>query len=160
MIEQIAVVVKVDGDFAWVQAERQSTCGNCAARSGCGTSVLSKVIGTKIARMRAINKPQAQVGDTVVVGLSEAAMLKGSVVVYLLPLLLMFLFAITGNVIATQIHVTSEVMSIGFAVAGLAIGGGLLQRFNRRIQSNEQYQPVVLKKVMPVGRVELPVPHG
>ena len=64
MIEETAIVVKCEGKFAWVEAQRQTTCGNCAASKGCGTSVLAKVVGKKAARMRALNPIEAQLGDT------------------------------------------------------------------------------------------------
>lgn len=146
MIEQTAVVVKLDGEFAWVQAERESSCGNCAVKAGCGTAVLSRVIGNKVARMRAINTVQARVGDTVTIGLKEAAMLKGSVAVYLVPLLFMLLFAISGKVIAGQMQVSAEAMSILFGIAGLVTGGLWLRRFTHRIRDDDRYQPVILRK--------------
>jgi sigma-E factor negative regulatory protein RseC len=158
MIEQTAVVVELDEEFAWVEAERESTCGKCAAKAGCGTSVLSRLVGNKVARMRAINKPGAQIGDTVIVGLKEAAMLKGSVAIYLLPLLFMFLFAITGKLVAVQVQAATEVFSIIFGTAGLVVGGLWLLRFTRRIQHDDQYQPVILRKSMPANSFELSVP--
>jgi len=147
MIEETATVVKCEGEFAWVEAQRQTTCGNCAANKGCGTSVLAKVVGKKAARMRAINPFEAQVGDTVIVGMNEAALLKGSLAVYLFPLLFMMLFAITGNVVARQMHWQAEPVVILFAVAGLLVAGIWLRRFTRRIQYDNVYQPVILRQV-------------
>jgi len=147
MIEETATVVKCEGEFAWVEAQRQTTCGNCAANKGCGTSVLAKVVGKKAARMRAINPIEAQVGDTVIVGMYEAALLKGSLAVYLFPLLFMMLFAITGNVVARQMHWQAEPVVILFAVAGLLVAGIWLRRFTRRIQYDNVYQPVILRQV-------------
>lgn len=147
MIEETATVVKCEGEFAWVEAQRQSACGNCAANKGCGTSVLAKIVGKKATRMRAINQIDAQVGDTVIVGLSEAGLLKGSLAVYFVPLLFMMLFAITGNVVARQMLWQTEQVVILFAVAGLAVAGIWLRRFTRRIQSNDVYQPVILRRV-------------
>ncbi|MCG6935049.1 MAG: SoxR reducing system RseC family protein [Proteobacteria bacterium] len=157
MIEQTAVVVELDGNFAWVQAERESSCGNCAVKSGCGTSVLSRVIGNKFTRMRVINNLHAQVGETVIVGLKEAAMLKGSVAIYLMPLLFMILFSITGKLIAGQMQLSAEMLSIVFGVVGLVVGGFWLRRFSRRIQNDDHYQPVILKKGREPVKHELPV---
>ena len=147
MIEETATVVKCEGEFAWVEAQRQTTCGNCAASKGCGTSVLARVVGKKAARMRAINPIEAHVGDTVIVGLNEAALLKGSLAVYLLPLLFMLLFAVTGQVVARQMIWQTEPVVILFAVAGLAVAGIWLRRFTRHIQTDKVYQPVILRKI-------------
>lgn len=147
MIEETATVVKCEGEYAWVEAQRQTTCGKCAANKGCGTSVLAKVVGKKAARMRAINKLEAQVGDTVIVGLNEAALLKGSLAVYLLPLLFMLLFAIVGNVVAEQMLWQVEPVVILFAVAGLGVAAIWLRQFTRRIQHDDVYQPVILRRL-------------
>ena len=147
MIEETATVIRCEGKFAWVEAQRQTTCGNCAANKGCGTSVLAKVVGKKAARMRAINPIDAQVGDTVIVGLNEAALLKVSLAVYLFPLVFMLLFAITGNVVAKQMVWQAEPVVILFALAGLVVAGFWLRRFTRRIQHDNVYQPVILRRV-------------
>lgn len=147
MIEETATVVKYEGAFAWVEAQRQTTCGNCAANKGCGTPVLAKIVGNKVARMRAINPIDAQVGDTVIVGLNEAALVKGSLAVYLFPLMFMLLFAITGNIVAQQMHWQVEPIVILFAVAGLLVAGIWLRQFTRRIQHDQVYQPVILRRI-------------
>lgn len=147
MIEETATVVKCEGEFAWVEAQRQTTCGSCAANKGCGTSVLAKVVGKKVARMKAINKAQAHVGDSVIVGMNEAALVKGSLAVYLLPLIFMMLFAVTGNVVAVQMAWQVEPVVILFAIIGLVTAGLWLRGFTRRIQHDSVYQPVILRRL-------------
>ena len=147
MIEETATVVKCEGEFAWVEAQRQTTCGNCAANKGCGTSVLAKVIGKKVSRMKAINQAQARVGDTVIVGMKEAALVKGSLAVYMIPLVFMLLFAVTGNVVAAQMAWQTELVVILFAILGLLTAGLWLRGFTHRIEHDNEYQPVVLRRL-------------
>ena len=147
MIEETATVVKCEGDFAWVEAQRQTTCGSCAANKGCGTSVLAKVIGKKVSRMKAINKAQAHVGETVIVGMNETALLKGSLAVYMIPLVFMLLFAVTGQVVAGQMTWQTEPVVIVFALLGLVTAGLWLRGFTRRIQHDNEYQPIVLRRL-------------
>lgn len=147
MIEETATVVKCEGEFAWVEAQRQTTCGNCAANKGCGTSVLAKVIGKKVSRMKAINQAQARVGDTVIVGMKEAALVKGSLAVYMIPLVFMLLFAVTGKVVAAQMAWQTELVVILFAILGLLTAGLWLKGFTRRIEHDNEYQPVVLRRL-------------
>ena len=50
MIEESAQVVAVEGasgEYVWVETQRQSTCGGCAANQACGTATLAKVLGTR-----------------------------------------------------------------------------------------------------------------
>ena len=85
MLEETAIVISTRGEHAWVEAQRQSTCGACAANKGCGTSMLSKLFGRKVARMKALNVAHATAGDAVIVAMNEATFLKGSFMVYMVP---------------------------------------------------------------------------
>jgi sigma-E factor negative regulatory protein RseC len=146
MIEETAIVVKREGEFAWVEAQRQSTCSSCSANKACGTAVLSKVVGRKVSRMKVLNRVDAEVGDTVVIGLNEAALVKGSLAVYLMPLLFMISFAITGRLVAVQMLWPDETVVILFALTGLAVAAIWLRRFTNRIQHDERYQAVILRR--------------
>jgi positive regulator of sigma E activity len=87
MIEERAEVVACEGRFAWVQTQRASTCGSCAANKGCGTATLAKVLGQRRTRVRVLNDARAVAGEQVVIGLSEQALVRGALAVYLVPLL-------------------------------------------------------------------------
>ncbi len=144
MIEQTATVVRTEGPLAWVEAERESSCGQCAARKGCGTAVLANVLGRRSARMRALNPVEARPGERVVIGLEEGALLRGALAVYLLPLLTLIGGAMLGAPYGD-----------GAAVAG-GLGGFLLglagvRRFSRRIARDPRYQPVILRRVQAAG---------
>lgn len=152
MIEETALVVECRGDHAWVEAQRKTACGQCQVNKGCGTAVLAQVVGRKSARMRVLNPIQAHVGDMVVIGLHETAMLTGSLAVYLLPLLSLLLFAITGKVVAEQLMIEYiEVVTILFAVIGLSVAAIWLRLFTRRIENNSRYQPVIMKRLSETG---------
>jgi sigma-E factor negative regulatory protein RseC len=87
MIEENGQVVKVEDDgMVWVETRRQSTCGACADRQGCGTSVLASVLGQRQAPVRVINSIGAVAGDQVVIGVPESGLLRGSLAVYAVPL--------------------------------------------------------------------------
>jgi sigma-E factor negative regulatory protein RseC len=148
MIEETATVVECQGEYAWVEAQRKTACGQCQVRKGCGTSVLAQVVGKKSTRMRVLNPVHARQGEQVVIGLHEAAMLTGSLAVYLLPLLSLLLFAITGKVLAEQLGIASvEMMTILFALAGLLVAVIWIRMFSRRIANNSRYQPVIMKRL-------------
>jgi sigma-E factor negative regulatory protein RseC len=147
MIEETAIIVKCSGEYAWIETQRKSACGQCAANKACGTSVLSKLFGSKTSQMKAINQAQAIEGDTVVVGLKESALVTGSVIVYMLPIISMLFFAIIGKVLAQQWLLPIEPMSIFFAVIGLVLAGIWIRIYTARIKSDSNYQPVVLRRL-------------
>lgn len=147
MIEETAIVVERSGGFAWVETQRRSTCGTCGANKSCGTSVLANVVGRKTARMKAINTIDAAVGDEVVVGLRESALLIGSVAVYLVPLLCMLGGAMLGRILAVQWGVIAvEPVTVVAGLLGLLSGGLWLRGFTKRISNDERYQPVILRR--------------
>lgn len=148
MIEETAVVVKCEGEFAWVEAQRKSACGHCSVNKSCGTGTIAKIWGQKSSQMKAINKVHACEGETVLIGLQEGALVQGSLIIYLLPIVSMILFAIFGEQMAGQWQLASvEGTSILFAVIGFVFAGILIKIYSRQISADARYQPVVLKRL-------------
>jgi sigma-E factor negative regulatory protein RseC len=142
MIKEKAQVVAVEGEYALVQTLRRSTCNGCAANQSCGTSVLSKVLGQRYARMRVLNTPRANVGDTVLIALGESGLLKSALVVYCLPLLAIVLFVVLGQL--TLGANFTEGLAIVFGLAGFVASLCLARLLSTRMASNVNYQPVIL----------------
>jgi sigma-E factor negative regulatory protein RseC len=149
MITEDAIVVVVEKNETWIETQRKSACGQCSANKGCGTSVLSKVLGNKLSKMKAINKIDAQVGDKVVVGLSEDALLKGAYMTYIMPLIYLVVFSMLGQFVsANLLEKNNEILIILFAAFGFYLGMKHLKRFSQSICNNEKYQPVILNKAV------------
>ena len=154
MIEETANVVRAEQDDVWVEVQRQSACGQCAANKGCGTAVLQQVMGNKRTQVRVLSDIPVNVGDAVIVGMEEAAFLKGSFAIYLVPLILMFIFGVLGETLAQQLAISAaNATSIVFAGVGFAVGFFWLRWFNRNISRNKNYQPVILS-VLRHGQVD------
>ncbi len=147
MIEETAVVSRVAEGVAWVQTQRKTACGGCSLNKGCGVSVLEKMLGGRNSTLKVIDPLSARVGDDVVIGIHESALVKGSVAVYIVPLLTMILFAIFGSsVVAPWYGLSAEGSSILMGLAGLAVGFGWVSVFSSRIKQDSHYQPVILRK--------------
>ena len=147
MITENATVVSIENNQTWIETQRKSACGQCSANKGCGTSALSKVVGNKLSKMKAINKINAQVGDEVIVGLNEKSLLKGAFMTYMSPLLYLFIFSFVGQFVADTMAISnSELLVIVFALSGFYIGMRKLKGFSAAISEDENYQPVILKK--------------
>jgi sigma-E factor negative regulatory protein RseC len=153
VIEEHAKVVALDDGDVWVETQRRSACGQCAAGHSCGTAVLGKVLGNKRSRVRILNPSSTalSLGDEVVIGIEEQAMVRGSFSLYTMPLLTFFLFAGLGQVLSQQLLLAhDEAMTIGFGVLGLVVGFAWVKRFSRAISDDARYQPVFLRRVFPV----------
>lgn len=125
MIEQQATVVRVDGDTAEVTTQRESSCGSCSAKSGCGTSLIDAWFPQRVSKFQLKNDIGAKPGDTVVVGLDEGKMRRGSLLLYALPLAGLILGAVLGEYLATRSGHSSELGAVLFGLLGLS--GALIQ---------------------------------
>ena len=150
MIEQVGHVVAREGEYAWVESERQTACGSCTAK-GCGTGALSTLFGKRTLRIKASNPDDEPLGARVVVGIEEGSFLRGSITVYLVPLLLLMVGGGLGELMAPQLGLGSgEGISLLFGFLGLA-GGFVWVRISSRSAEREgRYQAVILRCKEPV----------
>lgn len=117
MIEQKATVISRDEHQVWVEAERQSTCGQCQARKGCGTGLLAKHVGQRFSRIAIKSNDNLQLGQQVIVSIPEQALLSGAFMMYLLPLLMMFATATIARMANS-----GELVEIVAGLSGLVAG--------------------------------------
>lgn len=150
MITEQAIVVSCNNNETWIETQRKSSCGQCSANKGCGTSVLSKVLGNKFSTMKAINKIDAKVGDKVIIALNESSLLKGAFMTYMVPLLYIFAFSWLGQFCASFFSLdNNELMVIIFGFSGFYFGLKHLKRFSVSIANDEDFQPVIIKQAEP-----------
>ena len=146
MIEERARVIAVENGQLLLEAQTKASCSACAVKQGCGTSVVSKWIGRKFTRFQAPNTVNARVGDEVVVGLAEEAMLKGSVLVYLLPLLAMIGFALLADSLIAADTASRDLMVLIAAVAGFSLMLVISRLLLSTGSNSSKLTPVVLRK--------------
>jgi sigma-E factor negative regulatory protein RseC len=146
MIEEEGQVVDVQGEFAWVESERTTTCGSCTVRKGCGTSAIAQLLGKRRVRLRVLNRINARCGDKVVIGIAESGVVQGSLAVYAAPLLGLFAGAGAGQVLGSAVlDMTSDLPAIAGAIGGFVAALAWLRRFSRDREKDAVYQPVVLR---------------
>lgn len=148
MIEQQARVISIQGDQLMLQTATQTACGGCEAKAGCGTSVLSKVVGRKFTQFNAANTVNAKVGDEVVVALSESALLTGSMVIYLWPLLGMMVAGMAADWLLPETQVGRDLLLALLALCGFGAVFGFCKHYLSTAASQQKLRPVVLRKVM------------
>jgi sigma-E factor negative regulatory protein RseC len=153
MIEEQAQVVAVKGDQLVLQAQTQSACGSCSASKGCGTSLLSKVIGRKFTRFQAENNVNAMVGDVVVVGIPEDALLKGSLAMYIVPVFAMLIFALLADYFLVEATPSRDLMIAVSTIIGLVFGSLLSRWYFQRRSSIQLFSPVILRKIIEHGKL-------
>lgn len=144
MIEEQAIVVEAGDGYAWVETRQRSACGACSASEGCGTAALARLWGERRARVRAISALPLQSGDAVIVGLAEGALLRGALLVYLLPLALLLAGALLGQAAFAG---AGEEPAIVAGAAGLGLGCLAARVWSRRLRGDGRFQPVVVRRL-------------
>ena len=145
MIAERAVVAEAGPGYAWLDIQRQSACGSCHASAGCGTAALAKVWGGKSTRVRAISELPLQAGDAVIVGLADGVLLRGALLAYLLPVVLLLTGAVLGE---SAFAGAGEEPVILLGALGLGLGFLVVRLRSRRLRNDPRYQPVVLRRLL------------
>lgn len=141
MIEERVTVERLDAGHAWVVAGSREGCPRCEAGQGCGGGVLGKMTRQKVRRVRVRNPlTNLRIGDAVIIGLDESALMTASIVMYLVPLLLMLAGGSVGDIFGPHPSLTF----LG-AATGFALGLGILRRYNDNARNDERYEPVILR---------------
>ena len=141
MVEASGQIVKIDGDFVWVETEIKSGCNQCSAKSGCGTGILSGVLGRRRPQLRVPNSLGAKVGEAVVVAVEERGVVTGSLLLYLLPLFMMILGAAIGDALS------GEGWAIILAALGLLSGFWIAKVLTKGAAVSKQLRPVLVRRV-------------
>lgn len=130
MIEEQVVVTSIDVDGVWVEGVQQSACGSCSAKAGCGKHAMSQ-LGRKVSLW--LPNVDLEIGQQVVVGLPEGAILRSTLALYGIPLIFLLSGAIVGNAIF------GELGSIVFSVFFMMIGFKIAR--SRADKNKQNWQP-------------------
>lgn len=117
MIEEYAIVTKSAGTTATLEIERRTACGLCGQKRGCGNATWGKMLGHDSHDFTAENQINAQVGDSVVVGIDEQAVLNSAFFLYVVPLVGLLI----GTLAADYLFKNQFYVILG-AVLGLVLG--------------------------------------
>ncbi len=126
MITQKAIVINTDKGEVALEVERESTCSHCQLKQGCGTGMLAEHVGKRFSRITLQHNADVVPGQAVQIGISEQALLRGAVLMYLLPLVGLLLF----SAIAVWLGF-SPGMEIFLGLCGLCTGFVLVRRYFR-----------------------------
>lgn len=142
MVEGFAHVVAVEGNTAWLEPEQTSSCGSCATSSACA----AKGMGTVTSRLEdrrfsLVNDAGLVVGEKVVVGIQNNALVQGSLIAYGIPLATMWLAAGVAQSLAGKDIVTMAAM-----VAGLAFGLSVARLGAARLSARGTMAPHFLRR--------------
>ena len=152
MIEERAVILSLEkssqnpsndppsDSVATLEIERKTACGLCGQTRGCGNSIWGKLFGHQTTAFKAQNRINAKVGQSVVVGINEKALLKSALLLYILPLVTLFV----GALLASYWWQSDGIAMLGAAI-GLALGLLWVKGHTMSSRYFNLQQPVILR---------------
>jgi sigma-E factor negative regulatory protein RseC len=124
-----------------VRVRRAEACGSCEARGACGMLGGSAEDIT----LTVENTLGAEVGDEVLLGLSEVAVVKASAAVYLIPAVNLILGGLVGVGAADFWHADKDAAVLLGAAVGLVSGLLLTRSVGRKMADDPQYIPTLIQ---------------
>ena len=152
MILETGRIVAVEAQGLWVETIQRSACGSCQAQKGCGHSALAK-LGASASYLWVLlegrNANRYQIGAEVKIGIPEEVIAKGSMFVYMVPLVAM----ITATFVADH-KLLSDGITALCALFGLLIGAAIVRVCSYLIRFDSRLQPVLIDEESAVQIIE------
>jgi len=139
--EETALVSHVEGNFVFLETQNNGSCGNCSSKTGCG-SVSSIFTFKPRNKLKINNTLELEQGDSVIVAMAADKLLMATVLMYLSPLILLFIFSLIAKLLM------GETASIVAGLCGLFIGLLLVKQFTQKSAVAEQFQPKLIRKII------------
>lgn len=156
MLEEEGVVLGLHDGLAEVLTQKKSACGSCAAKNGCGTSLVESLFPQRSRALMAKNEVGAKEGDQVILGLDEAALQIASLLVYLVPILGLIAGALLGAWIGPGMAAGyGEISSILGGVGGFFVFLSVVRRYSDALSHRHEYQAQILRVIPRRSIIEL-----
>ena len=146
MSEELATVVAIDGQHAWVECERRSACSGCHQQSNCGTGTVAKAFPLQAQRLWVALTIEVSVGQQVRLGIPRRAFCRGRAglrAAAVLP---------AGGTLLGQLWLAPLLSREGVTILSCLLGGligfSLVRYFSNRLDQGA-YGPRMLGVVLP-----------
>jgi sigma-E factor negative regulatory protein RseC len=142
MIIESGRIVKIEPEGLWVETIQRSSCDACRAQKGCGHSALAK-LGASASRLWVLlegrDANDYSLGEIVEVGVPEDLIVKGSLFIYLVPLVGML-----AGTFFTHRAGASDLVSVLTALSGLFLGALIVRLRAYQTRFDTRLQPVLV----------------
>jgi len=145
MIEELAVVVKIENHQVWVENGQSSGCGGCQQKASCTTNAIGSVLKKKSVPVDC--DIQLKTGDEVVVAIDENLLLRASLLLYLMPLIALFTGAGIAEWMLPDNDQYADLWIAGSALLSFLLSLWLINKAQRLLILNYYARPVVIRKV-------------
>ncbi|MCP4388251.1 MAG: SoxR reducing system RseC family protein [Gammaproteobacteria bacterium] len=144
MITETAVVTRCDDGQVEVRLQRASACGGCELSQGCGTGALGRLLGNRSRPLVIPTRKELKPGDELLLGMSEAALVRASLTIYGLPLLAMVL----GGLLTSMFGWSDTWVGVS-AITGFLVGYKFASYLTCRLEAGRSSPYIVDIRVNP-----------
>jgi len=139
-LEEEGIVTEITEDRAVVAVTGGGACDHCPSASVCKGDGDQRTI-------TAVNPLHAKEGDRVRVVMHSQMYLKGTVIVYGLPMVLFIAGSLLGKYLADHYfqNWNADLMAAGVGTCLLVLSFGLAKLWSKSVEGNEDYLPVIEK---------------
>ncbi len=141
MSAERGIVEKVEPGWAWVKTKRSSACSSCGSRHHCLTQGSDQMV------VKAQNTARAKKGDEVELYLSSKTKLKGTAIVYLIPVLGVFVGAFSADPLSEAFGMNSSLGMVVFTLTGLVAAVFWMRHLANRMDAKQTLIPKVKRVV-------------
>lgn len=134
MEEQQGIVIATNGQMAKVKASRHNDCENCGACPGNSAMVLDM-----------LNPLGAKPGQRVAFEIQQTNMLKAAFVVYVLPLIAMFVGALAGSYLAGHLHYSALPCEVAGGIIAFILAVLYIKYFDSSAKSKDEMRPTIVR---------------
>lgn len=142
MTAERGIVEKVEPGWAWVKTKRSSACSSCGSRHHCLTQGSDQMV------VKAQNTAQAKKGDEVELYLSTKTKLKSTAIVYLIPVLGIFVGAFSADPLSKALGLNPSLGMAVFTLTGLVAAIFLMRYLANRMAAKQALIPLVKRVIM------------
>ena len=129
MIREQATVLAVNGNYVEIEVQRQSSCGDCSLTNSCGVGALGRLLGRRNKLTIHNSELNLKRGDHILLGIVERGLLKASLLVYGLPLLMLFVAGMIAHLSSGGSEIAVTALSVGGFLGGLYSSSVLVDKF-------------------------------
>lgn len=135
----LVIKIKEDG-MAHVVTDRKNACSGCGSTNHCHSCLSNSKMMTE-----ALNSAGAKEGDLVDINLKSSVVLKGAVVMYLIPIMGLLAGALTGVSVRGILGIEETMSSIIFGIAGLCLGFMAVVFISKWMSAKNKLTPTISK---------------
>ncbi|MGO9015407.1 MAG: SoxR reducing system RseC family protein [Dissulfurispiraceae bacterium] len=139
VMEEIGIVKEINGIKAIISVQKQGSCGSCPGATLCQT------LGAGEALMEAYNHVGARAGDTVKVVFKSSNYLKGTMLVYGLPSLMLIVGAVLGKEYLGRFFpgADPDILSAGTGFGFLIITFLVIKLWSNIFELKKEFTPII-----------------